>query len=214
MAQRYRSSRSGGSRGGSRGPARPSGGGRNGRRGRAAPPPRRGGGSAAPTIAAIVLVVGVIALIVILSSRGGSPEDDVTRTSHTKKASGVPAAKADSGDGEPPWPMLTAGLKKMAEGIAKDARELAKDGNRLYDEAGRAKGEGDQTLWQAKLEEASGYFHAINDSWNELIMQIDEELPADCEYDAEQVANKFFPVESEAVRRAGKRLAAINKDRR
>lgn len=231
MAQRYRSSRSGAGRASSRGPGRSGGrgngrsddqgrarnSGRNERGGRqstgrgAYGPPTGTRGGAGPTVIAVAVVLVVLALVIWLASGSSddktpketaSPTQPVT-THHPESVTPVEPTK-------PPPPAISDALRTRARDLVEQAKRHAEDGEALYKEAMKAKSDGDDDLWQEKLEEASHYFYEIQDLWNEII----GEMPSNNYYDEEEVANHHLGRESDIVTRALSRLTDIKKQRR
>jgi len=221
MAQRP-SSRASGSRGGSRAGSRspPRGGSRGASRGgsrggRAAP--RRGGGSNNTAIViSILLVVGVIAVFAIMS--GDKKKKRVEEDPSFYPTSETVVEKGPSGPAEPeraPPPKISPEIIDVAKEIIVWMETEVEQGNRHYDDAMAAKTKGDEDTWQSKLEEAREHFQNINERWNEeIIAEIDGELPPGCAWDAEEVANHWIGRESGKVSKAVKRLGYINKQMR
>jgi len=213
MAQRYRSSRSGS------GGRRPAGGGRQAggsqgsrqSRGGYRQAPQRSNGGMGPIIIAIVLVVGAVGLIVALSSGGSDERDRAPETSYTPPP--PPSSQPDVPQ-PPPYPPISAGLKQKAKDIAREAAEIKKEGEKIYQEAMAARRADDQDLWQAKLGEASDLFLGIQDLYNELLEEMYDEIPSDCPYDVEEVANHYLGREADTITRAISRLTDIKKQRR
>ena len=96
--------------------------------------------------------------------------------------------------------------KKLVGTFEKDAAEA----NRLYDESIKAKKDGDDAKWQAKLKESRKLLENINDQWNEFIGT----LPSSKDYDVEEVAKHYFAREGGQVTQLIKKLAAMKSDER
>lgn len=216
-------SRRGGTRGGSRGAARGSRGGYGGngrggtrtRYGGRNPPPRSSGGPNATALGVgAILLVGVIAVIVIASGgkkkrRVMEPEPEVTGDTRVSRSVDVPR------EPEQPPPDISPEIIQIAkeivawmgaeEALAKAAHEAAME----------AKHRGDDETWQAKLAEAREHLLNIRERWNnEVVAEIDGELPTGCKYDADQVANYHVGREAGKVTKALEFLSAISKQLR
>jgi flagellar biosynthesis/type III secretory pathway protein FliH len=166
-------------------------------------------------IGAIVVVVALLGLVIFFSTnKKEKPEKPSAMTPMQNTGLPTPPTEEPKPAAPPAFPKLSAGLKAEATALADQAKEYAKDGERLYKEAGEAKAEGEDDLWQEKLQEAAAYYQEINASWNILIEQIMAEIGENSPYDAEEVANHYFGNAAETIRKAAKRLGAINKDRR
>ena len=115
----------------------------------------------------------------------------------------------------PPPPDISPEIVTNAKAVVERALEEKAKGDALYEEAMAAKGKGDETLWQDKLSEAREHFANIRDMWNEEIIEdIQGELPANCEYDADEVANHHIGKEAGKITKALERLAYITKQQR
>ncbi len=210
MARSYRSSRSSGGRS-------PAGRSSNGRRrngarsGRAsyAAAPRKS--SAGPTVVAVLVVAAVLVLVIVLASGGKKrPEATPAQAAPTASTPAAPAYRNETGKRRMPPPDLPPNLRKQAQDVVAKARELGPKIESLYQEAGRAQAAGNETLWQAKLREASRYCEQVMDAYNDLIGQ----MPSNDDWDEEEVANHYLGAEADVVSRALRRYNAIRKDRR
>ena len=167
-------------------------------------------------IVSIVLVVGVIAVIAIMGKdkKKKRVEEDAsfypTAETVVDKSESMPVEPE-----RPPPPKISPEIIDAAKEIVGWMEGEVAEGNRHYDEAMAAKQKGDEKLWQSKLEESSGHFHNINERWNnEIIAEIEGELPPGCKWDAEEVANHWVGKESGKITKAIKRLGYITKQMR
>jgi len=206
MANGNRSSRGGGRRaGGSRG-----GGSRGGSRG-------RGGNNALPMVIAIVAVVAVVGVFVAMSGGKKKKRDDYVSTELTSN-SVVPkddAASKPKKPERPPPPQISEEIiAKAKEIVAWMDGELA-EANKHYEEAMAAKDGNDEELWQSKLHEARDHYLNIRERWNnEVVDEIQGELPTGSQWDAEEVANYYVGKEAGKITRAIERLAYVSKQLR
>ncbi len=176
-------------------------------------PPRGGGGNPTLIVVAILLLGGVIAGVVVLGGRKdkgppAAPPAELTAGTQVKRD--APAAPARPT--RMPPPPLSEGVKELARGVAAAIDADRQRGDALYEEAMKAKDQGDTDLWQAKLKEAARHFNAIKDRWNnEIIDAIMLEIPASSDWDAEEVANHYLGKEGQLIAKALERLAYIKK---
>jgi cell division protein FtsN len=180
------------------------------------PAPRRGGGgnnTAAMAVAAIV-VVGVIAVVVVLSGRKKPPKPTEPSTELTA-SSRVEKGPQPTEKPKAPPPDISPEIVRVAKEIVTWMEVEESEGNRHYEDAMAAKGRGDDTTWQAKLAEAREHFLNIRERWNnEVVAEIEGELPPGCEYDADEVANYHIGKEAGKVTKAIERLGYITKQLR
>jgi hypothetical protein len=221
MAYQSRSRR-GGSRGGGGGRSRGSRGGRpsgagggrpRGGGGRRGPPPRGGGSNPTPMILAGVLLVAVIAVIVVVAGKDKpkkKPDYVSTELTADSKVDKAPAM-AKKPERAPP-PEISKEIIERAKELVTEMEDDRTQGEALYDEAMTAKQSGNRDKWKAKLNEAKSHYLNIKEKWNEeIIEEILGELPPDCEWDAEEVANYYLGKEGGKVSKALERLAYIKK---
>jgi len=160
---------------------------------------------------AICAVVGVIVLIVILSSgekkkRQEYVSDELTGDTPIEKGPLPPK------EIRKPAPDISPEIIERARQIVDEMDPDREAGLAAYEEAMRAKQRNDLETWKAKLNEAKEFFLNIRDKWNdEVIGDIEGELPPNCDWDAEEVANYHLGKEGEKVSKALKTLAAIKK---
>ena len=213
-----RSSRSGGSRRSSGGGRRSSGGGRRssggsrGGRGRGAP---RGGNSNATAIGVgIVLLVGVIAIIVI----AGGKDKKKPVEYHSEELTADSNINKDEGPKKPeraPPPKISQEIIDHAKEVVIQAQDEQAKADALYDEAMKARQDGDEETWQAKLDQARDHYINIRELWNtEIVGPIDGELPSDTDYDADEVANYWIGREAQKITKMIDKIGSINKQLR
>jgi len=166
-----------------------------------------GGGTNLTAYAIAVVVLGlVIGLVVLLSAKKAGP-------AKPKETSPAPTTLKPTEPVKPPPPGFpTVSAAKLEEGkkLVASFEKNAADANRLYDESIRAKKDGDDAKWQAKLTEAGDLLGPINDQWNAFIAT----LPTSKDYDIEQVAMHYFARESGLVTKYTQKLAAMKTDKR
>jgi hypothetical protein len=158
-----------------------------------------------------IALVAVIVLVIALLPKGG--DDDANR--HVQMPTMPPpktTAKADQGPKRLPPPKLPSGLHDKARDIVEQAKPLAEQSDAAYKEALEAKEAGNVELYQEKLREAATLLGGINDLWNELIIEIDQNFTNN-DWDAEQVANHYFAGESATIMKYLKLSQEINKQR-
>ncbi len=169
-----------------------------------------------PMVVAIVAVVAVIAVIVVTSSKGKKRKDDyvsepeLTSDSVVDKDAGRPKQPE-----RPPPPDISPEIITVAKEIVTWMDDELAEANQHYEAAMAAKGKGDEDAWQSKLHEAREHFLNIRERWNnEVVAEIDGELPMGCQWDADEVANHHVGKEAGKITKALKRLAYISKQLR
>ncbi len=161
---------------------------------------------------ALILLVGVIAIIVITS--GGKKKkrkteyvsDEITADTVIPKEE-----KSEKKPDRPPPPDISPEIIEAAKGIVRDLKEDKDAADALYDEAMKAKEKGDLETWKDKLNEAKSHLLNILDKWNEIIGDIGGELPMNCPYNEEEVANYHLGKEGQKISNALEKLAYIKK---
>lgn len=205
-----RSSR-GGSRDGYRGGSRGNGD-RGGARSRRAPPQRSGGPNATAMGVGVILLIGVIAVVIIASGgkeRRPVPETYEEVTGETKVERNVEAPREPD---RPPPPDISPEIIQVAKEIVEWMATDEAKAKTAHEAAMAAKQRRNDEEWQAKLTEAREHLLNIRERWNnEVVAEIEGELPMSCPYDADEVANYHVGREAGKVTKALEFLSAISK---
>ena len=219
MANGNRNSRSSGRRtgggtrsggGGSRGGGARGGGARSG--GRAS----GGGNNAMPMVIAVIAVIAVIGVFVAMSGSKKKKRDDYVSEELTSESivdKSVPDKPAKPE--RPPPPNISPEIIAKAKEIVAWMDDELAEANKHYEAAMAAKEGGNEDDWQAKLHEAREHYLNIRERWNnEVVTEIEGELPTGCQWDADEVANFYVGKEAGKITKAIERLAYVSKQLR
>lgn len=169
-----------------------------------------------PMVIAAIAVLAIIGVVIAMSGKKKKPREEYVSEELTSDS-----VVNDTGPAKPklperpPCPDISDEIITTAKEIVDWMDEELAEANKHYEEAMAAKSSGKEDEWQAKLHEARDHYLNIRERWNnEVIDEIQGELPMGCKWDAEEVANYHVGKEGGKITKALDRLAYISKQLR
>ena len=166
-----------------------------------------------PMVIGAIAVLAIVGVVIVMSGKKAKPREEYVSEELTSDSQVTDNGPARPKLPErPPCPDISAEIIATAKEIVAWMDEELAEANKHYEDAMAAKNNGKEDEWQSKLHEARDHYLNIRERWNnEVINEIEGELPMGCKWDAEEVANHHVGKEGGKITKALDRLAYISK---